>query len=172
MPYIYILSVSLILHLFFSFFRIQYENIVSRGLRKDIFAVTRYILLALAWICFFTGCVGVVVPLLPTTPLILLATILFARSSPRCYDYIQSTRVYKTYVVAFREAGGITLSAKIRMLAVSYTVMGISAFLAAKPIVWCILGTMALFLFWLMIIHIPTLKSKEPEQSSIANQPE
>ena len=127
--------------------------------------MTRYIVLAFAWICFLTGCIGIVVPLLPTTPLVLLATVLFARCSPRCYDYIQSTKVYKTYVVAFRDAGGVPMKAKVKMLALSYTVIGISAVVAAKPLVWGILSVVSAFLFWLMMIHIPTVKTDTPSTS-------
>ena len=121
--------------------------------------MARIALLTLAWISFILGCIGVFIPLLPTTPLVLLATVLFARSSPRCYAYIQSTKVYKHYVLAFREAGGIPLATKVRILGLSYTVIGISAFMVAKPLVWCILGTVCLFLLWLIGFHIPTISS-------------
>ncbi|MEG2947973.1 MAG: DUF454 family protein, partial [Raoultibacter sp.] len=61
----------------------------------------------LAWIAFAIGVVGVFVPVLPTTPLLLLATFLFAQSSPRCHAWILSTKVYRRYVLPFKEAGGI-----------------------------------------------------------------
>lgn len=42
----------------------------------------RWCLMALGWLAFATGIVGIVLPLLPTTPCMLLAAALFARSSP------------------------------------------------------------------------------------------
>lgn len=123
----------------------------------------RYVLLACAWICFALGCIGVFVPVLPTTPLLLLATFLFAKSSPRLHEWICSTKVYKTYVVAFKQAGGIPLSTKVRILAVSFTLMGISAYLVQKPFVWAILGCVCVFLLWLMFIRIPTVKLEAVE---------
>ena len=117
----------------------------------------RPVLFICAWIACILGFVGVVVPVLPTTPLILLATFLFAKSSPRCYAWIRATKVYRAYVAPFKEQGGITFKKKLHILGVSYTVMGISAFLVQKPIMWGVLGTMALFLLWLMCRHIPTI---------------
>ena len=75
--------------------------------------IVRYLMLVGAWTACIVGCIGVFVPVLPTTPLLLLATFLFAKSSPRCHAWIVSTRVYRTYVAAF--AG-----TKARILAVSF----------------------------------------------------
>ncbi len=86
--------------------------------------IVRYLMLAGAWTACIIGCIGVFVPMLPTTPLLLLATFLFAKSSPRCHAWIISTRVYRTYVAAFKEAGGIPLGTKVRILAVSFTLHG------------------------------------------------
>lgn len=119
--------------------------------------LTRLLMLAGAWIACIMGCVGVFVPVLPTTPLLLLATFLFAKSSPRCHAWIVSTRVYRTYVAAFKEAGGIPIGTKVRILAVSFTLMGLSAWFVQKPLVWVILGCVSVFLLYLMLVRIPTV---------------
>ena len=121
--------------------------------------ITRYLLLTAAWVSCILGCVGVFVPVLPTTPLLLLATFLFAKSSPRAHAWIMSTKVYKTYVVAFKEAGGIPVATKVRILTVSLVLMGLSAWLVQKPIVWIILGCVTVFLLYLMLVRIPTISN-------------
>lgn len=103
------------------------------------------------------GFIGVVIPVLPTTPLLLLATFLFAKSSPRCHRWICETGVYKTYVQAFKERGGIPIRTKLRILAVSFTLMGASAVMVRQPAVWAVLACVAVFLLWLMGFHIPTI---------------
>ena len=118
----------------------------------------RVVFLALAWLCTVLGCVGIFVPVLPTTPLLLLATFLFARSSPRLYAWIQTTGVYKNYVLAFKQAGGIPVATKVRILVISFAVMGLSGFLVQRPIVWIFLGCVAVFLLYLMLVRIPTVK--------------
>ena len=120
----------------------------------------RLLMLAGAWIACIMGCIGVFVPVLPTTPLLLLATFLFARSSPRCHAWIKTTKVYSMYVVAFQEAGGMSVGAKARMLVISFTVMGASALIVQKPLVWAILGAVALFLLYLVLVRIPTISNQ------------
>lgn len=117
----------------------------------------RPVLLACAWICCAVGFVGMVIPVLPTTPLVLLATFLFAKSSPRCHAWIRKTRMYRSYVAPFKEQGGIPFKRKLHILGVSFTVMGLSAILVPNPAVWAILGAVAVFLLWLMAWHIPTV---------------
>lgn len=118
--------------------------------------IARILMLACAWIACILGCVGVFIPVLPTTPLLLLATFLFAKSSPRCHAWIVSTRVYKTYVEAFKQAGGIPVGTKARILAVSFAIMGVSAILVRKPVVWAVLAAVSAFLLYLMLVRIPT----------------
>ena len=124
----------------------------------------RVVFIALAWVCTALGFIGVFVPVLPTTPLLLLATFLFARSSPRLYAWIQTTKIYKNYVEAFKQAGGIPLATKARILAVSFGVMGLSAVLVQRPVVWIILGCVAVFLLYLMLIRIPMVKVETVER--------
>ncbi|OUO90891.1 hypothetical protein B5F40_05360 [Gordonibacter sp. An230] len=120
--------------------------------------IARCLLLACAWISCALGFVGIAVPVLPTTPLLLLAAFLFAKSSPRCHAWIVSTKVYKDYVEAFKESGGMPASQKVRILAVSLPVMGVSAFVVQKALVWVILGCVTAFLLYLMLVRIPTLR--------------
>ena len=109
------------------------------------------------------------VPVLPTTPLLLLATFLFAKSSPRCHAWIISTRVDRTYVAACKEAGGMRLGTKVRILAVSFTLMGLSAWFVQNPLVWAILGCVSAFLLYLMFVRIPTIT---PERVQLIRQVE
>lgn len=120
----------------------------------------RAFLLAGAWMSFALGLVGVFVPVLPTTPLILLATFLFAKSSPRWHAWVTSTKVYKRYVEAFKQAGGIPLATKLRALGVSLGVMGLSAFLVQKPVVWAILACCALFVSYYILVRVPTVNTE------------
>lgn len=132
--------------------------------------IARVVLLGVAWLACGLGIVGVFVPVLPTTPLLLLATFLFAKCSPRAHAWITNTKVYRTYVVPFKEAGGMPVGAKVRMLAISYAVLAVSALLVQKPLVWGILATVALFLLWLAVFHIPTVNAESVAKNAFCSE--
>ena len=132
--------------------------------------IVRCLLLACAWISCALGFVGIVIPVLPTTPFLLLAAFLFAKSSPRCHAWIVSTKVYKNYVEAFKESGGMPVSQKVKVLAISLPIMGVSAFVAQKVTVWVILGCAATFLLYLVLIRIPTLPAGQAGARRMAAQ--
>lgn len=121
----------------------------------------RMVFFILAWLATILGCVGIFVPVLPTTPFLLLAVFLFAQSSPRCHTWLQSTKIYRIYVMPFKEAGGLALVVKVRILAVSFALMGISAVLAPHWYVWVTLACVALWLLFLMFVKIPTISLEE-----------
>lgn len=104
------------------------------------------------------GFIGVFVPVLPTTPLLLLAAFCLSRSSSRLSAWLEKTRVYKLYVEPFKKNGGIPKKKKLHILTLSYSVMIVSAIIVRKPLVWGILAAVALFLLWLMLIRIPTIE--------------
>jgi uncharacterized membrane protein YbaN (DUF454 family) len=60
-------------------------------MKKRIFA-------ALGIICIILGSVGIVTPVLPTTPFMLLAAYLFARSSPKMYKFLMENKVFGKYI--------------------------------------------------------------------------
>ena len=88
---------------------------------------------------------GVVLPLLPTTPFLLLAIACFSRSSMRFEQWLYHTKLYQIYVADFRETGTITRERKRKILVSIYILMGISIFFA--PIIWIKLSLVGLTLF-------------------------
>ncbi len=133
--------------------------------------VIRALLACCGVICAILGIVGAFVPVLPTTPLLLLAAFLFARSSERLDRWLASTKVYQAYVVPFREKRGIETRVKNRILLVSLAVMLASAFAVrgvdgVNYLVWGVLAAVYAWLLYLMKIRIPNLVlEKTPVES-------
>ena len=72
---------------------------------------------------FVLGVVGIFVPLLPTTPFLLLSAALWVRSSPRLYDWLLAHPCLGGYVRNFRENRAIPLRAKIVSLTLMWGTM-------------------------------------------------
>ncbi|MBP2622919.1 YbaN family protein [Streptococcus oricebi] len=105
----------------------------------------RLIYLLLGFLALGLALLGVVLPLLPTTPFLLLAIACFSRSSKRFETWLYHTKLYQTYVADFRETGSIPRKRKKRILVSIYILMGISIFFA--PIIWVKIALVGLTIF-------------------------
>ena len=74
--------------------------------------VLRGLWLALGFISLGLGFAGIVLPLLPTTPFILLAAIAFARSSQRWHDWLMQHRIFGPLIEDWQRYGAIGRTAK------------------------------------------------------------
>ena len=76
--------------------------------------------MAAGFVAVGLGIVGIPLPLLPTTPFLLLAAFCFARGSQRWHDWLMAHRVFGPYITAFREKRGLTRRQKLN-IAISAT---------------------------------------------------
>jgi uncharacterized membrane protein YbaN (DUF454 family) len=103
------------------------------------------------------GIIGIVVPLLPTTPFLLLAAACFVRSSEKLYAWLLHHKWFGDYIRHYREHRAITLRAKIVILVLLWGVIGYTA-LGVVTAWWVrvLLGTIAVGVT-LHILHLKTL---------------
>lgn len=86
-------------------------------------------LVALGALSLVLGVVGIFLPLLPTTPFLLLTAALWVRSSPRLYAWLLAHGRLGEYIRNFRENRAIPLRAKLLTLVVMWCSM-----------LWCVLA--------------------------------
>ena len=86
-----------------------------------------------------------VLPVLPTTPFLLLSIACFSRSSKRIENWLYHTKMYQIYVADFRETGSIAKERKKKIIVSIYILMGISITFA--PIIWVKIFLFALTIF-------------------------
>lgn len=89
----------------------------------------KYFLITMGVLFTVIGFVGFVLPLLPTTPFLLVAVICFSKSSERFENWLVNTKVYITYVESFKNNKGYTLKNKFKLLISVYIVVGFSIFM-------------------------------------------
>lgn len=78
-------------------------------LKQIIFLIIGCLSLAL-------GCVGIVLPILPTVPFFLLTVFCFANSSQKLHDWFIGTQMYKKHLESFVQKKGMTVRAKATIL--------------------------------------------------------
>ena len=66
-------------------------------------------------IALVVGIIGIFLPLIPTTPLLLLTSYCLLKSSDRLNEKFMKTKIYNKYVKEFKEKGGMTLKAKLTL---------------------------------------------------------
>lgn len=77
----------------------------------------RWLLIVTGWLAFALGVVGVFVPLLPTTPLILLAAACWARSSTRFHRWLRDHRIFGPTLRQWEDQRTIPKRAKVLAIA-------------------------------------------------------
>lgn len=87
---------------------------------------------AVGCLALAAGAVGAVLPLIPTVPFLLLAALCFSRSSERLNHWFTNTKLYKNNLETYIQGHGMTLSAKLRILATITMLMGFGFFLMKR----------------------------------------
>ena len=77
------------------------------------------------------GVLGIFLPLLPTTPFVLLAAFAFARSSDRLHQWLLEHEIFGALIADWQKYGAISKGAKISSIASMIAVIGISLLLSA-----------------------------------------
>ena len=88
--------------------------------------VVRFGWLVLGLLSLGLAALGVVLPLLPTTPLVILAAFAFARSSPRLHQWLSNNRVFGPIIADWQATGAIAPRYKAIALCMMGAVLVIS----------------------------------------------
>ncbi|MDR1060050.1 MAG: YbaN family protein [Clostridiales bacterium] len=123
------------------------------------------IFIALGFLAFGLGTVGIFLPVLPTTPLYLLAAFCFARGSARFHRWFVSTGLYKKHLEGFVKSRAMTMKAKLA-ICVPVTLM-LAAAMWLAPI-WharALIAAALLFKWYYFLFRIRTLPKMAPGEA-------
>lgn len=98
--------------------------------------ITRFCLITLGLICVGLGILGVFLPILPTTPFMLLALGLFARSSDRLHKWLLNHRVFGKTLRDYKKNKAISKRAKIVSLTAIWATMIFSIFFVVNNLIY------------------------------------
>lgn len=101
---------------------------------KQLNVVLRYCLIIIGWASVILGVVGIFLPLLPTTPFLLLAVSCFAKSSERFHSWLLNQPQLGPYLHLYLDGKGIPVKAKAYILIMLWFTMSTSALFFVNPI--------------------------------------
>lgn len=116
-------------------------------------------LVAVGGISLFLGTLGVFLPLLPTTPFLLLAAWCFMKSSPRLNQWLLSHRKFGPAIKSWKEERAISVSAKI--LATVTALISLTLSWIFTPIIYVNLGVTTLLIGVMIFVWTRPTPSNE-----------
>lgn len=124
-------------------------------LKKGLFVVAGTVSLGL-------GFVGIVLPVLPTTPFLLLSAACYYKGSERLHRWMLNNRLFGDYLRNYKEGKGIPPKTKIFTLILLWSAISFSAlFMLKNPIIQIILFAIAIG----VSIHVVTLPNSKRAQT-------
>ena len=115
------------------------------------------------------GILGIFVPILPTTPFLLLAAACYIRSSPRFYDWLLNNRFFGAYLKSYMQGKGMPLRVKIFTVILLWTTIALSMWLATQILAVRIILALVAIGVTTHIILIKTAKGEE-SQKEVRNE--
>jgi uncharacterized membrane protein YbaN (DUF454 family) len=111
-------------------------------------------------LCLILGIIGIILPILPTTPFLLLAVACFLRSSERFYNWLLNSKILGSYIRNYKEGKG--MPRKIKVFTISMLWITILISFSLIPIIWvrCILIIIAIA----VTIHIILIRPKKSKE--------
>ena len=105
------------------------------------------------------GCIGIVLPIIPTVPFFLVTVYSFARSSKRLHDWFTGTKLYKKHLESFVQKRGMTVSTKVKIMGTVTLIMFIGfVMMGQAPVGRMILAVVWVFHVLYFIFRIKTIK--------------
>ncbi len=112
-------------------------------------------------ISFGLGAIGVVLPILPTTPFLLLASFCFVRGSEKFDRWFKGTKIYKKHLESFVNNRVMTMKQKITILLFADAMLMFPLIILDS--IWAKVLIVAVMLtkYWYFMFKIKTVKKED-----------
>ena len=132
---------------------------------QDQKMIRKRILIFSAFVSLGFGVAGLFLPLLPTTPFVLLSAFCFMKSSPVRYKWLISHRVFGKYISDYITQKAMPIRAKVSAIIFMWLTMTISALLVSNSYVTVMLAVIGC----VVTLHILSLRTRLKEDKVKSN---
>ena len=109
-----------------SCYNLDVHHSIEAGMKAFTTNWVRILLIIAGTLFVGLGILGIFIPVLPTTPFLLLAAVCYARSSQRFYHWLLYNRWFGSYIRNYLQKGGIPLRVKVLTIALLWITIGCS----------------------------------------------
>ena len=120
--------------------------------------IVKFIYIIIGFISLGLGVLGLVLPVLPTTPLLLLASYCFVKGSERFEVWFKGTKLYKRHLETFVKEKSMTLKQKLTILLFADVMIAIPFFILDSFIVKVLLVLIVFYKYYYFIYKIKTVR--------------
>jgi hypothetical protein len=124
----------------------------------------KFLLMTAGWLSLIAGLIGVVLPLLPTTPFVLLSAYCFSRSSSRLHRWLTNHPWFGPPILQWQQTRTVNRKTKARALFLILITFTISLIVTPVPL----LGKAALVLLALILMGFVARLPEPPETGTVA----
>ncbi|MGE5680747.1 MAG: YbaN family protein [Bacillota bacterium] len=119
---------------------------------------SRVILFICAWISLLIGIIGILLPIIPTAILIFVSAGMFAKSSPRLYNWLVNSRLLGKYIKKYHQERNIPLTVKFISIIFLNLSIGYTAIFATSNI---LLRSFLVLFSVLITVYIVSIRSRQ-----------
>lgn len=121
----------------------------------------KVLLIILGFISLGLGCVGVVLPIIPTAPFLLLTSFCFVKSSIKFNNWFLNTKLYKKHLENFAKHRVMTLKGElILLIGVSFMLLT-SMYFINKPIMTIVFSCLIFFKYLYFVLRVQPVSKEE-----------
>ena len=124
--------------------------------------ILNLVFLFIGFLAVGLGTVGIILPVLPTTPFYLLACFCFAKGSPQFHKWFTGTKLYQKYMAEFVRTRAMTLRAKLGLCIPVSCILIITMVLIPSWTLRTGIACIMVFKWWYFTFKIKTIPSKIP----------
>ncbi len=118
--------------------------------------IIKWFLIAAGFLSLSLGLLGIFLPVLPTTPFLLLSAACFAKSSQKFYDWLLNNKWLGNYIKDYKSGLGVSRKVKIIVISTLWITILISIIFISKLLIQILLLIIAIS----VTIHIAKIKTK------------
>lgn len=123
----------------------------------------RVVFLTLAGLFFILGAMGAVLPVLPTTPFLLLTSYFLSRASPRLNRWLLASRFFGPILRDWQQLGGVRPDVKVKAIMIVLLAVALSLWMTDHSSTFRWIAAAIALIGIGVILRLPVAESAEPD---------